>query len=330
MRPSRLSVQRVAGTRVAIAVAVVVAASCGTSSNRVVEPPVAQSPLEFREVLATFPCPGAHTTTTAPMTIPPPSVVRADTTTKTCYALGPSLLPGANVAGAQVERNDNSGTWEVNVHFGNDDFVREVATPYVGKQIAIVLDTVVQSAPTINEGITGRDITISGAFEEATARRVAKEIAPPGTSIDAPTSTTTPLDAMRTTYLERCRAVAPRLGWDPNDVSGSSMTIRTMRAAYEHARQAFPPDLAQYDDAERLAVCVLVPTTTLPPPADSPTTVCPNGDVVDTGGLTATGTEVQYAVDAHLSPTKLPEIKYFLPEGVTVPAQVDPCTVFSH
>ncbi len=319
-----------AGTRtaIAVAVAVVIAASCGTSSKRVVEPPVAQSPLEFRQVLATFPCPGVHTTTTAPITSPPPSVVRADSTTKTCYALGPSLMPGANVAGAQVDLSAFSGAWEVNVHFGNDDFVRKVATPYVGKQIAIVLDTVVQSAPTINAGITGRDVTISGEFDEATARRVAKEIAPPGTSIDAPTSTTTPLEAMRATYSKRCRAVAPRLGWAPNDVTGSSLTIGTMRAAYEHARQTFPPQLAQYGDAERLAVCALVPTV-MPPPAGSPTTVCPNGDVVDTGGLTATGTEVQYAVDADLAATKLPDIKYFLPEGVTVPGPLDPCAVLS-
>ena len=45
--------------------------------------------------------------------------------------------------------------------------------PYVGKQVAIELDGVVQSAPTINPGITGQDVTISGNFTRKQAHDLA-------------------------------------------------------------------------------------------------------------------------------------------------------------
>ena len=63
--------------------------------------------------------------------------------------------------------------WEVNVHFKNNDFVQKVAKPYVNKQVAIELDGVVQSAPTINQGITGQDVTISGNFTSKEAHQLA-------------------------------------------------------------------------------------------------------------------------------------------------------------
>jgi preprotein translocase subunit SecD len=51
--------------------------------------------------------------------------------------------------------------------------VKKVATPYVNKQVAIELDGIVQSAPTINSGITGRDVTISGQFTSKQAHQLA-------------------------------------------------------------------------------------------------------------------------------------------------------------
>ena len=175
-RPSRRNVRLVAESRtaVAVAIAVLVVASCGGSSKRVVRPAVAHSSLEFRTVHATF------------------SRVQTCTRSRHCRLHGlfsvivrrrrastsaPTLLPGTNVAGAQAEVNPATNAWEVNVHFADDAFVTKVATPYVGKRIAIVLDGVVLSAPTIEPGITGRDITISADFDEATAR-VATEISP--------------------------------------------------------------------------------------------------------------------------------------------------------
>jgi preprotein translocase subunit SecD len=85
-----------------------------------------------------------------------------------CYVLGPTLLTGKNIGSAKKFLDQNQG-WQVNVGFKNDDFVKKIAGPFVNKNVAIVLDGVVQSAPTINPGITGRNVTISGAFSEKEA-----------------------------------------------------------------------------------------------------------------------------------------------------------------
>ena len=46
--------------------------------------------------------------------------------------------------------------------------------PYVGKQVAIELDGVVQSAPEINPGITGRDVQITGDFSARARPRTSR------------------------------------------------------------------------------------------------------------------------------------------------------------
>src|SRR5262249_21917609 len=79
-----------------------------------------------------------------------------------CYELGPTVLTGKRVKTASASYGqDSSGSgWGVDATFRGDDFVQKVATPFVGKQVAIELDGVVQSAPTINPGITGRTVRI--------------------------------------------------------------------------------------------------------------------------------------------------------------------------
>jgi preprotein translocase subunit SecD len=61
----------------------------------------------------------------------------------------------------------------VNVTFKGDDFAQIVAGPNVGNQVAIVLDGVVQSAPVIQSGITGKTVTISGSFTQGEAQDLA-------------------------------------------------------------------------------------------------------------------------------------------------------------
>jgi preprotein translocase subunit SecD len=102
-----------------------------------------------------------------------PQVVLADKADKhgkhqLCYVLGPTLLTGRNIGKAAKFLDPNNG-WQVDVTFKNDDFVKKVAGPMVNKNVAIVLDGIVQSAPTINPGITGRNVTISGTFSEQEA-----------------------------------------------------------------------------------------------------------------------------------------------------------------
>jgi preprotein translocase subunit SecD len=90
-----------------------------------------------------------------------------------CYVLGPALMTGRDISSADKIVNPQSAAWEVQVKFKNDDFVNKVAKPYVGQLVAIELDGVVQSAPRINEGITGRTVQITGDFSEKEAKDLA-------------------------------------------------------------------------------------------------------------------------------------------------------------
>jgi preprotein translocase subunit SecD len=91
---------------------------------------------------------------------------------KQCYELGPSVLSGTSVTGASAIYDATKG-WTVNVSYRGQSFVTAVATPYVNKQVAIVLDNIVLSAPTINPGITGSDVQITGSFTDKEAHDLA-------------------------------------------------------------------------------------------------------------------------------------------------------------
>jgi preprotein translocase subunit SecD len=104
---------------------------------------------------------------------PARQVILADKDKTFCYLLGPTILTGRNIGSATAVVNSSSGAWQVDAHFTNNDFVTKVAAPNIGKQIAIVLDGVVQSAPTIQAGITGQDVTITGNFSSKDAHELA-------------------------------------------------------------------------------------------------------------------------------------------------------------
>ena len=88
-----------------------------------------------------------------------------------CLYLGPSLMTGRDVKSASKRYSpEGGGPWVVDIDFKNDDFVNLVATPNVGNQVGIELDGVVQSYPTINQGITGRTVQITGGFSEGEAK----------------------------------------------------------------------------------------------------------------------------------------------------------------
>jgi preprotein translocase subunit SecD len=89
-----------------------------------------------------------------------------------CYFVGPTLLTGRRVTTASAVFDSTQG-WIVNVTFKGDDFAKIVAGPNVGNQVAIVLDGVVQSAPVIQQGITGKTVTISGSFTSSEAKNLA-------------------------------------------------------------------------------------------------------------------------------------------------------------
>ncbi len=91
-----------------------------------------------------------------------------------CYLLGPTLLNGRNVSSASSQYDSNTSSYVTEITFKTNEFVDKVAGPYVNKQVAIELDGVVQSAPTINPGITGKHVQISGSFTKGEASDLAR------------------------------------------------------------------------------------------------------------------------------------------------------------
>jgi len=137
---------------------------------------------------------GATTTTTVPQqvsscqdgklvtpddkdTADNPQVILPDFVSKgphhVCYVLSQTIMTGRNVGSASKAVDPQTGAWEVNVHFKNNEFVDKIGTKLVGKNVAIVLDHVVYSAPVIQETITTPDVRISGSFSESDAGRLA-------------------------------------------------------------------------------------------------------------------------------------------------------------
>lgn len=98
-----------------------------------------------------------------------------DGTTK--YLLMPASVIGTDVKTAQAQlqttggtANVSTGQWVVDVSFtgsGQKKFT-QLTEDTINKQVAIVLDGVVQSAPTTNERIPG-DASISGSFTQSSA-----------------------------------------------------------------------------------------------------------------------------------------------------------------
>ncbi|ODT99561.1 MAG: hypothetical protein ABS81_25495 [Pseudonocardia sp. SCN 72-86] len=92
------------------------------------------------------------------------------------YLLGPAEIDGTQVASAEVE--NESGSWVVQVAFtpaGATAFA-DLSGRNVGKQLAIVVDGALVSAPTVQFAITDGVVQISGNFDQATATRLADRI----------------------------------------------------------------------------------------------------------------------------------------------------------
>jgi len=104
-----------------------------------------------------------------------------DPGTDTKYKLGPVAITGAALSKATAVYVPAGSTttatpgWQVNFTLngaGSKKFA-QVTTALVGKQLAIVLDNVVVSAPTVQNPITGGQGQITGSFSEAEAKNLA-------------------------------------------------------------------------------------------------------------------------------------------------------------
>lgn len=92
------------------------------------------------------------------------------------YLLAPAKVIGTDVKGAtaQLDPSGTSSAWQILVSFtgqGQRKFT-ELTRETTGKQVAIVLDGVVISAPTIQDTISG-DAQITGTFKQAEAKDLA-------------------------------------------------------------------------------------------------------------------------------------------------------------
>ncbi|MEY2399110.1 MAG: preprotein translocase subunit SecD [Actinomycetota bacterium] len=91
------------------------------------------------------------------------------------FDLGPALLTGEVVKTATAQFNQSDGQWFVQLHLtgkGSPQF-DAMAAANQGKQIAIVLDGVVKSAPTINASSFAGKPTITGSFTQSDAKDLA-------------------------------------------------------------------------------------------------------------------------------------------------------------
>jgi preprotein translocase subunit SecD len=180
--------------------------ACGSSAAKTSAPTVTDAAttiprtpgpkgsLDFREVQAQFPWTAEPSTApTAPGQTPYPGCAKLIEQSrkqksdqqavlpardrKSCYTVGPVLVDGASVDEVGVVYDATASQWVVNVHFANDDFLDKIAGPLANTQITIDLDGIVQSAPTVNPGITGHDVEITGGYTTQQAIDAAARIA---------------------------------------------------------------------------------------------------------------------------------------------------------
>lgn len=105
-------------------------------------------------------------------------IVSCDVNGDAKYILGPAEMTGKDVETADATipvstGQISSGGWVVQLEMKSARRWGEVTEKYVGQQLAIVLDGLTQSAPTINEKIPDGNAEISGSFNERSARELA-------------------------------------------------------------------------------------------------------------------------------------------------------------
>jgi preprotein translocase subunit SecD len=107
---------------------------------------------------------------------------KTDEGAQPCYRLGPSTVRGTAVSDAKARVQDLGGTWSVDLTFTDrgsrafDEAAAQCNPP--GEQcptgrLAIELDGIVQSAPTIQQSEFGGEAQITGDFSESEARNLA-------------------------------------------------------------------------------------------------------------------------------------------------------------
>ena len=109
--------------------------------------------------------------------VPTKEIVACDAFSLIKYHLAVAKVVGTDVKGANVGNDQPTGAPNVNIQFtgkGQDRWTK-LTEKTVGKQVGVVLDGVVVSAPTIQTVING-DAQITGQFSEAQASELANNL----------------------------------------------------------------------------------------------------------------------------------------------------------
>lgn len=131
--------------------------------------------LEFRPVLETDVIGGTKLGEPTKNPVSDKEIITVDKDKQNKYKLGPTLLTGNALSNAQVEFDETTGEAKVGITFttaGSREF-DALAVKYYQKQLAIVLDDVVQSAPTINATKFDGRAEITGKFTVDEAKTLA-------------------------------------------------------------------------------------------------------------------------------------------------------------
>jgi len=104
----------------------------------------------------------------------PDSIVAPGEEAGTFYLLGPVVLSGKDLTNAQMNP-DSLGRMGVSLEFNSEGarLFEEATARMIGKQLAIVLDNVVISAPVVQDRIAGGHAQITGRFTAEEAGRLA-------------------------------------------------------------------------------------------------------------------------------------------------------------
>lgn len=93
------------------------------------------------------------------------------------YILDATAVDGASVTSADASLDSSSASWQVAVSLNSEGAARfgqlTGRLAGTGGQVAIAMDGVVYSAPTIQSAITGGDLEITGKFDRDTAQSLA-------------------------------------------------------------------------------------------------------------------------------------------------------------
>lgn len=104
-------------------------------------------------------------------------IVSCEVTGDAKFLLGPAEMSGTDVktALATISQGQtiNTGEWVVALEMKSASKWGALTEKYVGQQLAIVLDGLVESAPSINEKIPDGNAEISGSFTEKSANELA-------------------------------------------------------------------------------------------------------------------------------------------------------------